>query len=149
MQHRGKRAGLVLGAIFLMIQLIPVSARHTPSSPEIHASGRVALTPEVGAILNRACKDCHSNRTEWPWYAHIAPVSWMLARDVNAGRKKFDFSSWDSQGTSAQEMVEVCDAVSSGNMPLASYTMLHRRARLSKSDIAVICNFADRFVNAE
>jgi len=98
---------------------------------------------EVAAILNRACKDCHSNDTAVPWYGQVAPISWMLARHVREGRKKLNFSTWDSRKHSANEMEEICDAVSNGSMPLRGYTMIHRDARLSKRDVDSICNWAD------
>lgn len=101
------------------------------------------MRPEVGAILQRACKDCHSNETRWPWYSHIAPASWLLERDVKRGREKLNFSDWTSRNRSANEVEEICDAVTNGSMPLRGYRLIHREASLSTHDVDVICAWAD------
>jgi hypothetical protein len=98
--------------------------------------------PQVGAILDRSCQDCHSSRTNWPWYGRVAPVSWVLSRDVSRGLEKLDFSEWTRQAHSVNERMEICDAVSDGSMPLRAYTLIHRDARLSKQDIELICDWA-------
>ena len=101
------------------------------------------MKPEVGAIIQRACKDCHSNETRWPWYSHIAPASWLVARDVKKGREKLNFSDWTSRERSPNEVEEICDAVTNGSMPLRGYRLMHREATLSKHDIDAICAWAD------
>jgi len=90
------------------------------------------IDPRVGAILDRSCQDCHSNRTKWPWYSHVAPASWIVAKDVGQGRQMLDFSTWADQPHSEGDRMYICNAVSTGIMPLASYTMTHRQAKLSK-----------------
>jgi len=100
------------------------------------------VNPQVGAILDRSCQDCHSNHTNWPWYSHIAPVSWIVSKHVSEGREMLDFSEWTNQPGAESERMLICDAVSSGSMPLASYTMIHRKARLSKVDVKLICDWA-------
>lgn len=97
---------------------------------------------QVGAILDRSCQDCHSANTRWPWYARVAPFSWILARDVSKGRAKLDFSQWAEKLPSTNQRMEVCDAVSNGSMPLRAYTLVHRNARLSKQDVDSICDWA-------
>jgi hypothetical protein len=100
------------------------------------------INPQVGAILDRSCQDCHSSRTAWPWYSHVAPVSWIVSKHVSAGREILDFSDWANQPPSADERMLICDAVSDGRMPLPEYTLIHRNARLSKRDVELICNWA-------
>ena len=70
-------------------------------------------------------------------------MSWMVSQHVNQGREVLNFSDWDSRQPTADEMEEVCDAVSSGSMPLRSYTLIHRKAILSKRDVDTICKLAD------
>jgi hypothetical protein len=136
---------LALGGMFFALQFAP-----SPVQPLVRSTtdARVRLQitghPEVGAILDRACKDCHSNQTHVPWYGHVAPVSWMVSEHVNQGREMLNFSDWDSRQPTANEMEEVCDAVSSGSMPLRSYTLIHRKAILSKRDVDTICKLAGR-----
>ncbi len=139
-----KWSALGIGVIFTVLQVVP-----PPVQPLAQSTASRAVPvhniggDEVAAILNRACKDCHSNDTAVPWYGQVAPISWMLARHVREGRKKLNFSTWDSRRHSANEMEEICDAVSNGSMPLRGYTMIHRDARLSKRDVDSICNWAD------
>src|SRR5260370_16847138 len=83
-----------------------------------------AIDSRVGAILDRSCEDCHSNHTRWPWHSHVAPISWLLYRDVTKGRNKLDFSQWAEQPHSANARLEICDAGSDGNMHPRRYTHL-------------------------
>jgi hypothetical protein len=138
------RLALALGGLLFILQLVSRHMQPVVRSTSVHpAHLQIAGNAELGAILDRACKDCHSNETEVPWYGHVAPMSWMLARHINQGRAKLNFSDWDSRRHTANEMEELCDAVSNGSMPLRSYTVIHRDARLSKSDVDTICNWAD------
>ncbi len=72
--------------------------------------------------------DCHSNHTRWPWYGRLAPISWILSRDISRGRAKLDFSHWPYEAHTANQRMEICDAVSDGSMPLKAYTFMHHRA---------------------
>ena len=135
---------LALGGMFFALQLAPSPVQplaRSTTDPGVHL--QIAGHPEVGAILDRSCKDCHSNQTHVPWYGYVAPMSWMVSQHVNQGREMLNFSDWDSRQPTANEMEEVCDAVSSGSMPLRSYTLIHRKAILSKRDIDTICKLAD------
>src|SRR5262245_17833149 len=87
-------------------------------------------------MLQGACYDCHSDKTEWPWYNHIAPVSWWLADHVNDGRKRLNFSAWphDDPSKAARKWSHVSDEVSGGTMPLSSYTWMHSAARLTAEE---------------
>ena len=85
--------------------------------------------PQVEARARRACFDCHSNETQWPWYAQVAPVSWLLARDVAEGRRHLNFSEW--RGAEPEELQEV---VMEGEMPPALYLLMHPSARLTASE---------------
>ena len=144
MRETLKRSTLVLGAVFMILQVVPPPIQPlTPPSASQSTLLRNVGNHEVGAILARACKDCHSNQTAVPWYGHVAPISWMLAKDVRDGRKKLDFSDWDSRQHSANELEEICDAVSNKTMPLRAYVMVHHDARLSTHDVDAICNWAD------
>jgi hypothetical protein len=100
------------------------------------------INPQVGAILDRSCRDCHSSDTSWPWYSHVAPVSWIVSKHVSEGREILDFSEWANQPNSDSERMLICDAVSSGRMPLPEYTLIHRNAKLSTKDVELICSWA-------
>lgn len=124
--------GFVL--IILIIQLIPVTRANPPVVSDIPAA------PEVKAILQRACYNCHSNETVYPWYSRVAPVSWLVAGDVTSGRKELNFSTWEQYSAKAQgkHLHEIWEAVNKGEMPPWYYTIVHRQARLSSGDLQAL-----------
>jgi mono/diheme cytochrome c family protein len=118
--------GLVLA---LAIQLVPVNRADPASVAEPSWD-----SPATRALLKQACFDCHSNETEWPWYSRIAPVSWLLAHDVQEGRSNLNFSEWEAGMGGAPLLVEVTRAVEGGQMPPAQYLLTHPGARLSDAE---------------
>jgi hypothetical protein len=131
---------MLLVSVFVGIQFVPtpgVSKTSTSRPPMAQM-----VNPQVGTILERSCRDCHSNRTAWPWYSHVAPVSWVISKHVKEGREILDFSEWTTQPPNEGERMLICDAVSDGRMPLSGYTAIHRNARLSKQDVELICKWA-------
>jgi hypothetical protein len=141
MQAALKRVVTIFGCVAVGMQLVP-TGRGTIRIAASRAHQTEMINPKVGAILDRSCQDCHSDQTHVPWYGRVAPVSWILSRDVRKGRAKLDFSQWAARPHSTNERMEICDAVSDGSMPLRAYTVLHRDARLSKEDVALICDWA-------
>lgn len=102
------------------------------------------LTPEVAAILDRSCKDCHSSETRWPWYSNVTPVSWFLKSHVEEGRRELSFSEWGNYAPRKRErkLHEMCEQVETGEMPIRSYLPLHPSAKLSDEDRRVLCAWA-------
>ncbi len=100
--------------------------------------------PEVSRILDRACRNCHSHQTQWPWYSHVAPVSWFVIDHVNFGRRKMNLSNWDQydQEEAVHLLEEICELVETGEMPLLPYQWMHEEARLSEQDVRMICRWA-------
>lgn len=115
----------------------------TDSSQSIES--RLQVTPQVTAILDRSCNDCHSNKTRWPWYSNVAPVSWLVIGDVNEGRQNMNLSEWgryterDVDGL----LKQICREVKSGGMPLAIYKPLHPSSKLSTEDVKTLCDWTD------
>jgi heme-binding protein len=128
--------GVLLGLV--IIQFVAVDA----SNPRVTSD--VPSAPAVKAILRRASYDCHSNETEWPWYSHIAPVSWLLARDVREGRAELNFSTWDQYTTQQRikKLKETWSEVAEGEMPPWWDRPAHRDARLSEGDRALLREWA-------
>lgn len=124
---------LFVGALVGM-QFIPVDRTNPPVTSEIHAS------PAVDSILRRACYDCHSNETVWPWYSRVAPISFLVADDVHHGRRHVNFSTWGDYSSAKQikTIHEIGDQVRTGEMPLWIYLPMHHDARLSDQDKAAI-----------
>jgi len=118
---------LIAGAvgIFLLIQLIPFG--HSRTNPATVAEPNWSR-PEVRALVKEHCFQCHSNETEWTWYANIAPGSWLIAFDVIEGRGKFNFSDWSNRPGELDEMIKTIQA---GEMPPVQYWIFHPNSRLN------------------
>lgn len=117
-----------------LLQLIPVDRTNPPVEQEISAA------PPLMSILKRACYDCHSNDTVWPWYSRVAPVSWLVAWDVNEGREELNFSTWNRYDAKQREkrLRESWEEVEEGEMPPWFYVALHPEARLSDRDRQIL-----------
>ena len=94
------------------------------------------IDPDTLAILQRACQNCHSQNTEWPWYSHVAPISWLLARDVQQARLHMNLSRWQEYSTEdrVRLLSEIGSAVRNREMPVQRYLLLHPEARLTDSE---------------
>jgi hypothetical protein len=122
------RIALGFAGSVLAIQLVPYGRAHT--NPPI--MGEPAWdSPATRLLAKQACFDCHSNETEWPAYARVAPVSWLVQRDVNEGRAVLNFSEWPRPQREAKEAPE---EVMEREMPPAAYALVHAHARLSPAD---------------
>ncbi len=112
------------------MQLVPVRIANPPSR------GDVAAPPEVEQTLRRSCYDCHSNQTQWPWYTRIAPLSWLVAHDVNAGRRQINFSQWSDYfpATRARKLKWMDRALRGEAMPPWPYRAMHPSSRLGPAD---------------
>jgi len=126
--------GLVVLLALVAAQFVPVERGNPPVETDI------AAPPEVAAILRRACYDCHSNETVWPWYGWVAPASWLLEKDVRDGRGELNFSTWNRYDArrAAHKLHEVVEQTESGEMPLWFYLPLHPSAALSEADLATL-----------
>jgi hypothetical protein len=96
---------------------------------------------EPAQILVRACGNCHSNHTDWPWYSHVAPVSWWIAKHVREGRERLDFSEWESYSTwqKRDKLESMCGLISTGRMPPRMYTAMHPEAKLTEENKKAVC----------
>ena len=134
-----KWTAIVLAVAFVAIQFVPVDRDNPPLGTTLVAP------PHIQAILKRSCFDCHSNETHWPWYAYVAPASWLVAEDVKDGRKHLNFSIWGDMSKAKREskMTEIADETESGAMPLEKYVLLHSEAKLSTEDVAALKVWAE------
>jgi hypothetical protein len=129
---------LMFGIVVLLVGVQLVRpARTNPPATNPLAIG----DPRVESILRRSCFDCHSNETRWPWYSEVAPVSWQIARHVNDGRKKVNFSDWNEE-KAAKRLEEICEETKEGEMPVRGYLLLHREAVLSAEDVGALCGWS-------
>ena len=113
---------------FAGLQLVPYGRDHT--NPPITAE---PAWPDAASrsLASRACFDCHSNESVWPWYSNVAPVSWLIQKDVQEGRSVLNFSEWDHPQPGIQEAVEV---LREGEMPPSYYRLMHRSASLTAAE---------------
>jgi hypothetical protein len=141
-----KRAVIALAILFLAAQVIRPNMTNPPVDESRTLRAKAQVSPEVYAIMERACNDCHSNKTEWPWYSQITPVSWYLARHVEEGRRELNVSDWARYDNkrAARKLGEICDQVKAGQMPLSSYVALHPSAKLSDADKQKLCEWTEQ-----
>ena len=119
---------IAVPGLLLLIQLVPYGRDH--SNPPVVREPDWDR-PRTRELAVRACFDCHSNETRWPWYSHVAPVSWLLQRDVNEGRRVVNFSEWHRPYEEASESAET---VTEGEMPPWYYVIVHPPAELTPEE---------------
>jgi hypothetical protein len=140
---------VVVAVIFVAAQFIRPAKTNPPVEEARAVQAHLKVPSPVDAIFRRACYDCHSNETSWPWYSNIAPASWFLTDHVNHGRKHLNFSDWTqaerhaANKNPAAQLDEICKEVKGRGMPLGSYLILHPDASLSDQDIQVICDWVE------
>lgn len=121
---------LFIGCIggFLLMQIIPYGKDHT--NPPVVSEPNWD-SPKIRAYAQRVCFDCHSNETTWPWYSSIAPVSWLVQRDVDEGRRELNFSDWSKYSGRRNMAREIIENVQEGEMPPLIYAIQHPEGKLS------------------
>jgi hypothetical protein len=113
---------------FLLVQLVPFGRDHT--NPPVVQEPKWD-SPTTAELAKRACFDCHSNETVWPWYSNIAPISWLVAHDTYEGRDNLNFSDYQPGDV---EFDRLARHVNEGEMPPPQYTLIHKGARLTAAE---------------
>jgi len=135
-------------ASLMLIQFVPVHGLDPrPVMEDRTLETRLQPPAHISAILNRACRNCHSHETQWPWYSRVAPVSWWIAQEVDLGRQALNFSDWSGGAdgnprVAAAQLSAACADVRSGRMPSPWYLTLHPEARLTKEEAELLCAWA-------
>ena len=144
MIKRGKQALAVFVILFATAQVIRPDRTNPPTDPGHTIRAQMGSSATV-AVIERACSDCHSNGTAWPWYTRVAPVSWLMVYGVRKGREVVNFSEWVTYPPAQRQalLIASCRDVSTGKMP-GPYTLLHPEMRLSPPDIETICAAAQQ-----
>ncbi|MBI3929190.1 MAG: heme-binding domain-containing protein [Armatimonadetes bacterium] len=139
MKHKLVRFGKAFLLLLLALQLIPLDRSNPPVESELSAPEPIAAT------LKRSCYDCHSNRTRWPWYSYVAPVSFLVVRDVHEAREEMNLTTWNRYNAKKQEKLleEMAELVEEEEMPLPIYRIAHPDARLSENDRAALVEWAE------
>ncbi len=139
-----KKIGYVLLAALVLIQFFHPK-KNKAEGPQANYIGNNFTIPEnVKSILAKACNDCHSNNTRYPWYASLQPVHWWLESHIKKGKKGLNFDEYTQRSLRYQyhKMEEVTEQVKEGDMPLNSYTWVHKDAKLSQEERALITGWA-------
>jgi Haem-binding domain len=129
---------------FIGMQFVRADRTNPPASA---AASLTARTPaHITALLDRSCRDCHSNETHWPWYTNISPSSWLVANHVHQGREHFNYSEWTSYDSDDQDkfLGAMCDLAKRERMPLPSYLLIHRSSKLSPEDVTSLCAWSNK-----
>ncbi|MBC9929087.1 heme-binding domain-containing protein [Chitinophaga qingshengii] len=136
-------AGILL-LLFAVIQLFrPVKNQGDDQTADI--SQVVSLPDSIHTLLQQACYDCHSNYTHYPWYAQIQPVGWWLANHVNEGKKELNFHEFGKYPSKRQlhKLKEMKEQIVKGEMPLSSYTLVHKEAIWTPAQQQAVINWID------
>jgi hypothetical protein len=128
------------GVALVAAQAVPVERSNPP------VRGDLVAPPAVREVLRSGCYDCHSNQTRWPWYSALAPVSWLIQRDVMVGRRRLNFSEWTEYAsdpeTAAQKLRRIAESVEDGNMAPLHYRALHPGAQLTRAERSLLAGWA-------
>lgn len=132
--------------VLVVLQFFGPDTANPPEDPAATIETVAQPPKEVSAVIDRSCRDCHTNRTTWPWYCRVAPASMLVAQDVKKGRAHLNFSEWRGLPgeVTALRMADACAEVSRGDMPLWYYLPAHPQAKLSPEDVKTICSWPEQ-----
>jgi hypothetical protein len=130
-----------IAGVLTAAQFIRMDRPNPPVNPASCMWNDQRVDRKVSAVLRRACADCHSHETQWPWYSKVSPVNWLVARDVEKGRQKLNFSKWS--GSSRNMVEEIVDAVDKGEMPPRQYVWMHPEAKITQAEKELLEAWAD------
>lgn len=139
-----KKILLAIAIVAITIQLFPPAHNKSAQEPATDISKSVIMPPNVEAVLKKACYDCHSNNTRYPWYTHLQPIGWMMASHIKDGKKELNFSEF-SRYTSRRQVSKlngIANSIKDDIMPLSSYKLMHKEAQLTAQEKELIINWA-------
>lgn len=144
-----KKIAIALLVILVAIQFFRPEKNTESAITENHIYNVYSTTNEVKTILDKACNDCHTNNTKYPWYASIQPVAWWLNDHIKDGKKHLNFSEYKNYNLRRQyhKMEEVIEQVKEGEMPLNSYTLTHGDAKLTSDEQALLTGWAQSIMD--
>jgi len=137
---------LALLAVFVVIQFIQPAHNKSDGISATDISGVVNIPDSVRVLLKNACYDCHSNNTDYPWYVNVQPMGWLMAKHIKDGKAQLNFNEFGSYSARRQQskLKSIASQVSDGEMPLSSYTWMHKNARLNEQEKALIIKWAQQ-----
>ena len=144
-----KRILFFLLALLVIIQFIRPGKNLSTTGSANDISTKFAIPENIHLILEKACYDCHSDNTYYPWYSNIQPVGWWLQYHVNEGKRELNFNEFAQYNSKKQDhkLKELIETVKEGEMPLDSYTWLHKKAKLSEQEKQILVDWAQGIRN--
>src|SRR3954452_13840268 len=135
----------VLVVAFIVMQFFRIDTTPIPVVQADTIQAGITVPPDVDMALTRSCGDCHTNSTVYPWYSQVQPVAWWLGNHIAEGRRELNFSTFNTYTAKRKrnKLEAICEQVKSGEMPLPSYTWVHRSAVLSESEKDAICKWTE------
>tara|TARA_R110000851_G_scaffold179940_1_gene327072 strand:+ start:20410 stop:20862 length:453 start_codon:yes stop_codon:yes gene_type:complete len=145
-----KIIAIVLLVVFVGIQFIPSSGNQSDSVPETDFMLVNNVPKNIQNKLQVSCYDCHSNNTQYPWYNKVQPVAWFLEDHIKEGKAELNFNEWDSLSTrrKTSKLRSIIKQIENGEMPLDSYTFIHRDAKFSEAEAEEIINWVTQLKNS-
>ena len=139
-----KKILILLLVVLVVIQFIRPEKNSATAVSENDITAYYTVPENVQSILKKACYDCHSNNTEYPWYANIQPIGWWLQDHINEGKEELNFSEFGTYSAkkAAHKMEEVGEMVGEGEMPLESYTLIHKDAVLTHEEAETLIKWS-------
>lgn len=131
---------IVIIVLVISIQFVRIDQTAPYSNPQSELAIVASVPDNVIAIMKESCYDCHSNNTVYPWYANIAPVSWMLQNHIKEGREHMNFSDWGNYSAADRQdyLKECMEEINKGEMPLKGYVLMHSKAKLTPEEKEVL-----------
>ncbi len=136
---------LLLAVLIAGIQFVRPTRTNPLEDPSKTIFADATVWQTVPKTIERACLDCHSSRTRWPWYSRVAPVSWLVTHDVAEGREHMNLSAWAEYDRAQKSalLADVCKLVKAHSMPLPIYITMHEEAKLTDQERLEICSWAE------
>ena len=138
-----KIIALILLVGFVGIQFVPTDLNQSDTVPKTDFLLVNNTQENISALLQESCYNCHSNNTEYPWYNKVQPVAWFLEDHINEGKEELNFNEWDAYSNRRKnsKLKSIISQVKDDEMPLATYTLIHKDAKLSNSEKTLIIDY--------
>ena len=140
---RIKKILFAILVVIIAIQFIQPARNKSGQVLQTDFSTTYDIPQDIFTLVKNACYDCHSNNTNYPWYSNIQPVAWVMARHISKGKQKLNFSCFGSNTTrkKVSKLKEIANQIKDGEMPITSYKLMHKSARLSEDDKNLLMNW--------
>lgn len=145
-----KIISIVFVVVIVGIQFVPTSRNESDVIPETDIMTLYGVPERVGSIFKTSCFDCHSNNTNYPWYNKVQPASWFLEKHIKEGKDELNFNEFGTYSLRRQKskLKSIGSQIADGEMPLSSYTMIHRESKLSESDKTIVIAWVDKMIDS-